>query len=153
MTMKATFTLIAVLLLNLSAVGADPEPFLKSSLMPFYPPLCRQARIQGQVILHFTVNEQGDTSDVEAVTGPPLLQRAAIDAVQSWKFAWDHPCACLVKKKVVFVYTLGDWVDDDGPSSVVKWIGRRPVTRVEIQAGATSVQTSSSKSCQRKRPI
>jgi hypothetical protein len=46
--------------------------------MPFYPPLCRQARIQGQVILHFTVNERGDTSDVEAVTGHPfvdLLQR------------------------------------------------------------------------------
>ena len=76
--MKAPFTLIAVLLLTLSSAGIEPEPFLKSAPMPFYPPLCRQARIQGQVILHFTINERGDTSDVEAVTGPPMLQRAAV---------------------------------------------------------------------------
>ena len=143
--MKVTSTLIAVLLLNLSALGADPEPYLKSATMPFYPPLCRQARIQGQVILHFTVNERGDTSEVEAVTGPPLLQRAAIDEVQNWKFSWDHPCACQVKREVVFVYTFGDWMDEEGPMSVVKWFGKGPVTRVEIQAGLTSVQTSSSK--------
>jgi TonB family protein len=143
--MKLTFALIAALLLNLSALGADPEPYLKSAPMPFYPPLCRQARIQGQVILHFTVNEQGDTSDVEAVSGPPLLQRAAIETVQSWKFAWDHPCACQVKREVVFVYTFGDWIDEEGPISVVKWFGKGPVTRVEIQAGLTSVQTSTSK--------
>jgi TonB family protein len=143
--MKATFALIAVLLLNLSALGADPEPYLKSAPMPFYPPLARAARIQGQVILHFTVNERGDTSDVEAVTGPPMLQRAAIEGVQSWKFSWDHACACHVKKEVVFVYSFGDWMDEEGPISVVKWFGKGPVSRVEIQAGLTSVQTSSSK--------
>jgi TonB family protein len=143
--MKARFALIAVLLLNLSALAADPEPYLKSARMPFYPPLCRQARIQGQVIVHFTVNERGETSDAEAVTGHRLLQHAAIEEVQSWKFSWDHPCACQVKKEVVFVYTFGDWMDEDGPSSVVKWFGEGPVIRVEIQAGTTSAQTSSSK--------
>jgi TonB family protein len=143
--MKVTFALIAVLLLNLSAAGADPEPFLKSAPVPFYPPLCRQARIQGQVILHFTVNEKGDTSDVEAVTGHPMLQRAAIEEVQTWKYGWDRPCACKVKRKVVFVYTFGDWMDDDEPSSVVRWFGRGPVFRVEIQAGLMSAQPSTSK--------
>ena len=143
--MKVRFALILALPLNLPALGADPEPFLKSSPMPFYPPLCRQARIQGQVILHFTVNERGDTSDVQAVTGPPLLQRAAIEEVQSWKFSWNHPCACQVKREVVFVYTFGEWVDEEGPSSVVKWFGRGPVVRVEVQAGPMSVQTSTSK--------
>jgi len=143
--MKAPFTLIAVLLLTLSSAGIEPEPFLKSAPMPFYPPLCRQARIQGQVILHFTINERGDTSDVEAVTGPPMLQRAAVEEVQSWKFSWDHPCACQVKREVVFVYAFGDWMDEEGPISVVKWFGKGPVTRVEIQSGLTSVQTSSSK--------
>jgi len=143
--MKTTLAAIAVLLLNLSAAGADPEPFLKSAPMPFYPPLCRQARIQGQVILHFIIDEKGDPSDVEAVTGPAMLQRAAIKEVQTWKFSWDHPCACQVKREVVFVYTLGDWIDEEGPSSVVKWFGRGPVDRVEIQAGLISVQTSTSK--------
>jgi TonB family protein len=143
--MKITFALIAVLLLNLPAAGADPEPFLKSAPVPFYPSLCRQARIQGQVIVHFTVNERGDPSDVEAVTGPPMLQRAAVEEVQSWKFGWEHPCACQVKREVVFVYSFGDWMDEEGPSSIVKWFGRGPVTRVEVQAGLMSVQTSTSK--------
>jgi TonB family protein len=79
----------------------------------FAAALCRQARIQGQVILHFTVNERGDTSDAEAVTGPPMLQRAAIEEVQSWKFSWDHACACQAKREVVFVYSFGDWMDEE----------------------------------------
>ena len=122
--MKAAFTLIAVLSLNLSLFGADLEPSLKSAPMPFYPIICREARIQGQVILHFTINEQGDTSDVEAVAGPPMLQRAAIEEVRSWKFSWVHPCTCRAKREVVFVYTLGDWMDEDGATSIVKWFGR-----------------------------
>ena len=135
----------AILFFSIASRAANPEPYLQSAPMPFYPPLCRQARMQGQVILHFTVNERGDTSDVEAVTGPPMLQRAAIEEVQSWKFSWDHPCACQVKREVVFVYAFGDWIDEEGPISVVKWFGKGPVTRVEIQSGLTSVQTSSSK--------
>ena len=91
--------------------------------MPFYPIICREARIQGQVILHFTINEQGDTSDVEAVAGPPMLQRAAIEEVRSRKFSWVHPCTCRAKREVVFVHTFGDWMDEDGATSIVKWFG------------------------------
>jgi outer membrane biosynthesis protein TonB len=65
--------LFLFVLLSVSAFGVDPEPYLKSSPMPFYPPLCRSARISGTVTLHFTVNERGDTSDIEAVGGHQLL--------------------------------------------------------------------------------
>jgi len=46
--------------------------------------------------MHFTVNEQGDTSDVQAVTGNKMLQDAAIKNIQDWKF-WPSRCACRVK--------------------------------------------------------
>jgi len=59
--------------------------------MPFYPPLARQARIEGKVQLHYTVNEQGDTSEIEAVTGHPMLKQAAIENVEGWKFGWPNP--------------------------------------------------------------
>jgi hypothetical protein len=53
-----------------------------------YPPLARQARIQGQVVLRFTTN--GHTViQVAIVKGHPLLVHAAQDCLQSWKFA-DH---------------------------------------------------------------
>jgi methylase of polypeptide subunit release factors len=88
---------------------------------------------------------RGKTDLYLGFTGPAMLQRAAIKEVQTWKFSWDHPCACQVKREVVFVYTLGDWIDEEGPSSAVKWFGRGPVDRVEIRAGLISVQTSTSK--------
>ncbi len=139
--MKVALVLIVSILLSPPALGAGPEPYLKSAPMPFYPPLCRQARIQGTVTVRFVVNEQGDTSDVEAVTGHQMLREAAIQNVQNWKFAWAQPCACQVKREVVFVYNLsGDWVDEDGPAAVVKWFGKAPVTRIEIQVGQPLVQ-------------
>ena len=55
--MKATSALFTVLVLSAIALGTDPEPYLKSAPMPFYPSLSRQARIQGTVSLRFAVNE------------------------------------------------------------------------------------------------
>ncbi len=139
--MKVALALFVGILLSLPALGAGPEPYLKSAPMPFYPPLCRQARIQGTVTLRFVINEQGDTSNVEAVAGHPMLRKAAIQNVQNWKFAWAHPCDCQVKREVVFVYDLsGNWVYEDGPTDVVKWFGKAPVTRIEIQVGSPLVQ-------------
>ena len=138
--MKKIALVSIVVLLNFSALAADPEPYLKSAPMPFYPPLCRSARISGTVTLHFTVDEKGDTSNVDAVGGHQMLREAAIQSVQNWKFAWAKPCECRIKKEVVFVYSFGDWLDDDGPNSIVKWFGKAPVKRVEIQAGGILLQ-------------
>jgi len=139
--------LILVLLLTTSALAADPEPYLKSAPVPFYPPIARQARIAGKVTLNFVINQDGETSEVEATAetearnGMELLRRAAIANVQDWRFGWTRPCNCRVKKKVVFVYSVsGDWIAEDGPDVVVKWFGKAPVTRVEIQVGGTLVQ-------------
>jgi TonB family protein len=138
--MKSIFALIGVLLLSLSMLGADAEPYLKSAQMPFYPPLCRQARIEGTVSMHFTVNEQGDTSDVQAVTGNKMLQDAAIKNIQDWKF-WPTRCACRVKRDAVFVYRLsGETESDDRPSVVVKWFGKTGLIRVEIEGEAAQWQ-------------
>jgi TonB family protein len=59
--------------------------------MPFYPPLARQARMEGKVLLRFAVNEQGGTSEVEAATGHQMVRQAAIESVQGWKFGWPIP--------------------------------------------------------------
>ena len=133
-------SILLFLLLSISSFAAGPEPYLKSAPMLFYPPLCRAARISGMVTLHFTVDEKGETSDVHSIGGHQMLRDAAVESVRNWKFAWSKPCDCRVKKEVVFVYSFGDWLDDDGPSSIVKWFGKAPVKRVEIQAGGISVQ-------------
>lgn len=53
---------------------------------PVYPPLARQARIQGTVRLELDYNrESGEITDVKATSGHPLLTPAAVAAARKWK--------------------------------------------------------------------
>jgi TonB family protein len=54
---------------------------------PQYPPLAKQARISGTVELEITSNPtSGETEQVTAVSGHPLLVPAAKEAAQQWRF-------------------------------------------------------------------
>ena len=53
---------------------------------PVYPPIARTARIQGTVILNIVVSIQGAVTSVRYVSGPPLLMKAAMDAVKQWRY-------------------------------------------------------------------
>jgi len=53
---------------------------------PAYPPLARQARIQGVVVLNALITKTGDVQDVQLVSGHPMLAPAAIAAVKQWKY-------------------------------------------------------------------
>jgi TonB family protein len=114
-----------LLLLSVSLFAADTEPHFRSAAMPFYPPLARQARIEGKVSLRFTVDEKGETTDIEAISGHELLREAAIENLQSWKF-WPPSCACRVKDEVILVYKLsGELESTETPDVIVSWFGRR----------------------------
>jgi len=140
--MRATFVLGTFLLFATFALAAKPEPYLKAAPMPFYPALCRTARIQGEVTVRFTVDEHGDTANVEADGSNKLLKEAVIQNVKNWKYGWDSSCACRAKEKVIFKYILGDGSSDKGADLVVRWFGELPLTRVEIETGPILVNTS-----------
>ena len=53
---------------------------------PLYPPLARQARIQGNVVLHAIIDKDGKVAQLEVVSGHPLLVQAALDAVKQWRY-------------------------------------------------------------------
>src|SRR5713101_6796525 len=53
---------------------------------PVYPPLARQARIQGQVVLHAQISKDGVIEGLTLVSGHPMLAPAAIDAVKQWRY-------------------------------------------------------------------
>jgi TonB family protein len=90
------------------ALAKDPAPFLKSAAMPFYPPLARQARIEGEVRLRFHINEQGSTEKIDVLSGHPMLKHAAVENIGTWKFGWPNPCSCNVEQEAVLVYKLAD---------------------------------------------
>jgi periplasmic protein TonB len=53
---------------------------------PNYPPLARQARIQGTVVLHAVIGKDGSIQNLTLISGHPMLAPAAIDAVKQWKY-------------------------------------------------------------------
>jgi TonB family protein len=55
-------------------------------VQPVYPPVARQARIQGVVILDATISKNGDVVSLRTVSGHPMLVPSAIEAAKQWKF-------------------------------------------------------------------
>jgi len=59
---------------------------LLQSVDPVYPPLARQARIQGVVRFNVTISKDGHVTNIKLVSGHPLLVEAAKDAVKQWVY-------------------------------------------------------------------
>jgi periplasmic protein TonB len=55
-------------------------------VQPNYPPLARQARIQGDVILQAEISKDGTIQNLQLVSGHPMLAPAAIEAVKQWRY-------------------------------------------------------------------
>src|SRR5580704_8849406 len=53
---------------------------------PVYPALARQARIQGNVVLHAIIDKEGKVAQLEVISGHPLLVQSALDAVKQWRY-------------------------------------------------------------------
>src|SRR5579863_226067 len=53
---------------------------------PVYPPLARQARIQGVVLLQAEISKEGNIINLQLISGHPMLAPAAIEAVKQWKY-------------------------------------------------------------------
>lgn len=66
--------------------GRVQEARLKYMVKPVYPPLARQARIQGTVRLNAIIGTDGRVKDLTVVSGHPLLVPAALEAVKQWVY-------------------------------------------------------------------
>ena len=69
------------------AVGGDvKQAKLISSTPPQYPVLAKTQHIEGNVRVDALVDESGKVSLMKVVSGPTLLQQAAMDAIRQWKY-------------------------------------------------------------------
>lgn len=53
---------------------------------PVYPTIAKAARVSGTVVLHATISKNGTIKDMQVVSGSPMLQQAAVDAVRTWRY-------------------------------------------------------------------
>ena len=57
-----------------------------SGVAPEYPSVARREHVEGDVIVEIVVDEGGNISDMTAVSGPMVLRRAALSAIDRWKY-------------------------------------------------------------------
>jgi len=55
-------------------------------VQPIYPPLARQARIQGAVELRAIISKAGTIENLVVLRGRPMLAPSAINAVRQWRY-------------------------------------------------------------------
>jgi periplasmic protein TonB len=59
---------------------------LITPIRPIYPEIAKAARIDGTVVVEATISRQGTIENLQVIEGPPLLRRAAIDAVAAARY-------------------------------------------------------------------
>ncbi len=93
MTLRTVFTLAALFLAAncfaapiLQIREADGKRAAIQRPAPVYPPVARQLKLTGSVVVEATVTTSGTVSEVKPVTGNPVLIKPAIEAVKRWRF-------------------------------------------------------------------
>lgn len=56
------------------------------SVPPVYPALAKSTRVSGDVLVDALIDATGDVKSAKVISGPALLQQAAIDTVRQWKY-------------------------------------------------------------------
>ena len=59
---------------------------LAHQVTPVYPQIAKTAHVSGTVVLHGIISKDGSVQELEFVSGPPLLIKAAMDAVKQWQY-------------------------------------------------------------------
>ena len=60
----------------------NPEAWIPAT----YPPEAMAARVEGVVIVEFSVEPDGKVGETRVVRSNPMLDRATLDAVRRWQF-------------------------------------------------------------------
>jgi TonB family protein len=71
----------------IAAAKTVRDPKLISSTRLVYPAAARQSNIQGSVHVSATIDADGKVVGAKALSGPLLLQQAAVDLVKQWKYS------------------------------------------------------------------
>jgi protein TonB len=62
------------------------EGMIIYKVTPKYPPIAISAHIEGTVVLSATIGKGGMIENLRVASGPAMLQQAALEAVQNWRY-------------------------------------------------------------------
>jgi TonB family protein len=90
---RKSLLILAALFAMAGWVPARAQQTLKliHTVAPKYPQEAKDKKIEGDVVLHIEINEEGAVHDPWVVSGPKELRDAALEAVKQWKYSKDGP--------------------------------------------------------------
>ena len=100
-----------------------------------YPPIARAAHASGDVILLTRFDTHGVPVDVAVVSGPPMLQGAAVDFVKGWRangYTGPRECPIVVSFKMI---------EDDKSICTAKEDGLLKLARSDVQHVSVAVHS------------
>ena len=62
------------------------EGMILRKTIPVYPSIGIAIRQEGTVVLQATISKTGTIENLRVISGPPILQQAALDAVKTWQY-------------------------------------------------------------------
>jgi TonB family protein len=65
---------------------SSADGLLVKKVAPEYPLDAKIVRLEGTVVLRTVIDKTGEVSSVFALSGPPLLESAAVEAVKQWQY-------------------------------------------------------------------
>jgi TonB family protein len=71
---------------NTQSAAASTQPISVSAVLPGYPLLAQNQHLEGDVRLDAVIDVNGRVTAAKAVSGPVLLQQAAVDALRQWRY-------------------------------------------------------------------
>jgi TonB family protein len=106
-------------------IGAPIEQTqLLTRVAPAYPAEAKAAHVQGTVVLRAIIGKDGKVENLSAISGPPLLLQASMDAVKQWVYKPlllnGQPVEVETQISVVFTLDGGSASDSQpGPSASI----------------------------------
>lgn len=86
--------------------GEVKPPRLVLRTEPVYPPLARQARIAGAVLIDAVIDAEGNVVQMRVLSGHPALIPAALEALRHWKYeptiVGGHPVPVQLEVTITF---------------------------------------------------
>lgn len=72
--------------LNISMSEGKIRSAASVTEVPAYPSIAKAAKVEGDVVVEISIDQDGNVTSGHIVSGHPLLQQAALSAAKRWKF-------------------------------------------------------------------
>lgn len=93
---------------NRSSSSPGPTVVLTKLSPPTYPPLARQARINGDVKVAVLVRRDGTVESVDWVSGHPMLRQAAVDSARQSSYMCRGCGEAATSYQLVYTFAVSE---------------------------------------------